>query len=109
MSIPKKVLGQIAIKFFEGGEPETEFTGKLDMINIQAAVYAIRTQFQFKYLDPIGEDLRKKAAKAVSDAAEKVAADAKKKADAELKATEISKKQDEAKNEKPINTESGKV
>ena len=101
MSIPKKVLGQIAIKFFEGGEPETEFTGKLDMINIQAAVYAIRTQFQFKYLDPIGEDLRKKAAKVISDAAEKVAADAKKKED--------STKKEEAKEEKPVNTESGKV
>ena len=101
MSVPKKVLGQIAIKFFEGGEPETEFTGKLDMINIQAAVYAIRTQFQFKYLDPIGEDLRKKAAKVISDAAEKVAADVKKKED--------STKKEEAKEEKPVNTESGKV
>lgn len=100
MSVPKKVLGQIVIKFIEGAEPEIEFTGKLDMLNIQAGVYAMRTQFQLKYLDPIGEELRKNANKA---AAEKLAKEA-----------EISKKAEEAKNVKPVapvatNTESGKV
>lgn len=60
MSTPK-ILGQVVLKFPETGDPITEFSGAIDMLNIQAGIYAIRTRFQLDYLTPIGEKLRKEA------------------------------------------------
>lgn len=86
-----EIRGQITIKLLKNKEPDISFAGLVDIMDIQAAVYAIRTQFQTKYLDPIGDELKKKAAAALAARLSAPVAEVKKANEVKVPNTEVVK------------------
>lgn len=63
--------GQILIKLYKDQQPEVEFSGDVDVMDIQSSVYYLRMGFSVR-MGVIGQELREKAdkAKAQKDAEE---------------------------------------
>lgn len=65
-----QIRGQIMVKFVTNKEPQVEFLGTIDPLDIQAMIYKIRMGYQLGYLAKRGEDLQRKAAEVAKEQAE---------------------------------------